>query len=62
MQANGQNLILSLDCNSSEIRDGQIIKLVVRIKKPQKNNLYLDMSAFRILCRTCIFINMKMKK
>lgn|GEM_PF-2842759 len=45
MQANGQNLILSLDCNSSEIRDGQTIKLVVIIRNPQKNNLCLDMSA-----------------
>lgn len=44
MQANGQNLILSLDCNSSEITDGQTIKLVVIIKNPQKNNLYLDTS------------------
>jgi len=45
MQANGQNLILSLDCNSSKITDGQTIKLVVIIKNPQKNNLYLDTSA-----------------
>lgn len=45
MQANEQNLILSLDCNSSEIRDGQTIKLVVIIRNPQKNNLCLDMSA-----------------
>ena len=45
MQANEQNLILSLDCNSSEIRDGQTIKLVVIIRNPQKNNLCLNMSA-----------------
>lgn len=45
IQANEQNLILFLDCNSSGIRDGQTIKLVVIIKNPQKNNLYLDMSA-----------------